>query len=92
MMLKRLKGSATEITTDKATVLFSYETPVAAFLHCAHGDYEPGLYRTGQHWSVTTTKYINQWLSSIKWPVVQADCGCENQCIEMPQWVLDSLL
>lgn len=60
MNLKPLKSNMTEVTTDKAVILFSYSTPVAA---CVHGD---GYYRTSKKWSVTTSRHINQWLDGVK--------------------------
>lgn len=38
-------------------VLFSYKTPVAAFVP------GQGYFRTSQNWSRTTSKHINRWLS-----------------------------
>jgi hypothetical protein len=40
------------------SVLFSYETPVAAFCE------EKGFMRTSTKYSVTTSKHINYWLNT----------------------------
>lgn len=56
MKLRTLGANRTEIECNGHTVLFSYNTPVAANL--ADG----GLVRTSQRYSVTTSKHINQWL------------------------------
>lgn len=56
MKLNTLGSNQNEITLPNGTViLFSYNTPVAA---CVEG----AFYRTGKHWSVTTSKHINKWL------------------------------
>lgn len=59
MKLKPLASNMTEVTTETATILFSYETPVAP---CIKGD---GYYRTDKKWSQTTTRHINKWLDGI---------------------------
>lgn len=41
---------------DGTVVLFSYKTPVAAFVPGT------GYVRTSTKWSVTTSKHINKWL------------------------------
>lgn len=56
MRLKVIGPNQTEIDTDKATVLFSYSTPVAA---CIVGR---GWVRTATTYSRTTSKHINAWL------------------------------
>ena len=57
MKLKPLGANRTEITLPTgAVVFFSYQTPVAA--QRAGG----GFVRTAEHYSVTTTRHINQWL------------------------------
>ena len=56
MNVKHLGPNKTEVGTSKATVLFSYDTPVAAFI------LGRGYVRTDKFWSVTTSKHINQWL------------------------------
>jgi hypothetical protein len=57
MKLKPLGANRTELTLPTgAVVFFSYQTPVAAQL--AQG----GFVRTAEHYSVTTSRHINQWL------------------------------
>lgn len=57
MKLKPLGANRTELTLPTgAVVFFSYSTPVAAQL--AQG----GFVRTDKHYSVTTSRHINQWL------------------------------
>jgi hypothetical protein len=61
MKLNAIGPNKTEIEIrcldgTEATVLFSYNTPVAA----RFGD---NFYRTDRKWSVTTSKHINQWLA-----------------------------
>ena len=55
MRLNNLGSNQTEIVNNKATILFSYNTPVAA---CVMGDW----FRTEVFYSVTTSKHINKWL------------------------------
>ena len=55
MNLQPIGSNQTEITTSNARILFSYKTPVAAFVDGA-------AYRTEKKWSVTTSRHINQWL------------------------------
>jgi hypothetical protein len=54
--LKPIGANVTELELGNAYVLFSYKTPVAAFVP------GKGYLRTAQKWSKTTTKHINQWL------------------------------
>ena len=55
-MLKQVGSNMTEITTATGNrVLFSYETPVAAYT-------EQGAVRTDTFYSVTTSKHINKYL------------------------------
>ena len=58
MKLRPIASSMTEVETAKATILFSYSTPVA----CCMND-GAGYFRTSQKWSVTTSKHINKWLA-----------------------------
>jgi len=55
MKLKPIASNQTELTVGEHTVLFSYETPVAAWT-------PDGAIRTSKKWSVTTSRHINQWL------------------------------
>jgi len=59
MKLNPIASNMTEVelTTDPAvTLLFSYKTPVAAFIAGR------GYFRTEHKWSVTTSKHITKWL------------------------------
>lgn len=57
MNLKPLGSNRTEVETERATILFSYRTPVAACMKDGSG-----FIRTDKSWSVTTSRHINQWL------------------------------
>ena len=61
MKLKPIASNMTEVETDVATILFSYQTPVA----CCMND-GSGYFRTSHRWSVTTSKHINKWLDGAK--------------------------
>jgi hypothetical protein len=61
MKVKRLGANKLEIETEKATVFFSYQTPVAALLHDGSG-----FIRINKKWSVTTSRHITQWLQGAK--------------------------
>ena len=68
MNLKRRgKTSATVISFGDVEVLFSYSTPVAAFVPGR------GYLRTAQHYSVTTSRHINQWICGESTTVPQAE-------------------
>ena len=54
--VRQLKSNMTELKRDSTTILFSYETPVAAHIP------GKGYYRTEKFWSVTTSRHINFWL------------------------------
>jgi hypothetical protein len=57
MLLKPLGANRTAIEfNDGSAVLFSYATPVAAFLPGT------GYVRTDKAWSRTTSKHITLWL------------------------------
>ena len=56
MQLTPIASNMTEVETSKARVLFSYRTPVAAYVF---GD---GFVRTEKWWSVTTSRHINKWI------------------------------
>lgn len=61
MKLKPLGSNQTELTLNNGvTVLFSYQTPVAAHIPGR------GFVRTEQHYSKTTTGHINKWLAGAK--------------------------
>jgi hypothetical protein len=56
MKLRKLGSNQTEISVGDNLVLFSYNTPVAAWVRGR------GWLRTEQKFSKTTTKHINAWL------------------------------
>jgi len=57
LSLKRQgKTSATVVSIGENEVLFSYETPVAAFVPGR------GYLRTDRHFSVTTSRHINKFI------------------------------
>mgnify|MGYP001311696988 FL=1 len=56
MQLTPIASNMTEIETDSARVLFSYRTPVAAYV------FGEGFVRTENWYSVTTSRHINKWL------------------------------
>ena len=47
------------IFSNNNLLLFSYETPVAAYVHGV------GFFRTLYPWSATTTRHINKWLKKV---------------------------
>jgi hypothetical protein len=51
----------TEVKTDAANILFSYETPVACFdnVSCSY-------FRTAKKHSTTTSRHINKWLDGVR--------------------------
>ena len=55
MKIKQLASNMTELQSGDCRILFSYETPVAAYIT------NQGLYRTSKKWSVTTSKHIGKW-------------------------------
>ena len=60
MKLKPIASNMTELEIGGVTVLFSYQTPVAA-------QTEDGFYcRTDKRWSVTTSRHINKWLAGAR--------------------------
>ena len=64
MKLKKIGSNMTELWTDSACVLFSYDTPVAANL------WDGGFVRTSTHYSPTTSRHINKWLDGRTAPEV----------------------
>lgn len=57
MKLKPIASNMTELHDNKGNViLFSYETPVAAFIQ------GQGYIKTAVHYSSTTTRHITKWL------------------------------
>ena len=55
MKLNPIGANQNEVEINGNRILFSYRTPVAAWI-----DGRP--YRTEKFWSVTTSKHINRWL------------------------------
>ena len=55
MQLTQIAPNQTEVETSEARILFSYRTPVAAYI------FGEGFVKTEQYWSVTTSKHINKW-------------------------------
>ena len=56
MQLTPIASNMTEVETSEARILFSYRTPVAAYV------FGEGMVRTAKWWSVTTSRHINKWL------------------------------
>ena len=56
MLLTPIASNMTEIETDDARILFSYRTPVAAYV------FGRGYVKTEKKWSVTTSRHINKWM------------------------------
>ena len=61
MQLVPLASNMTEVETDLGRVLFSYRTPVAAYVYGEDG-FGGGFVRTEKWYSVTTTRHINKWM------------------------------
>jgi len=58
MKVRIIANNMTEVQTDKATILFSYETPVACYMNDG-----TGFFKTDCRWSKTTSKHITKWLN-----------------------------
>ena len=56
MQLVPLASNMTEVETSEARILFSYRTPVAAYV------FGERFVRTEKWWSLTTSRHINKWL------------------------------
>ena len=56
MQLTPIASNMTEVETSEARILFSYRTPVAAYI------FGEGFVKTDQFWSVTTSRHINKWI------------------------------
>ena len=56
MQLNPIGSNMTEVETSEARILFSYRTPVAAYV------FGEGFVKTDKFWSVTTSRHINKWL------------------------------
>ena len=59
MQLTPIASNMTEVETSEARILFSYRTPVAAYV------FGRGYVRTETKWSVTTSRHINKWLDGV---------------------------
>lgn len=67
--VKSIGSNVSEVNTNSCTVLFSYETPVAAWIleynpRTDMLDREAHYFKTDTFWSATTSRHINKWLSS----------------------------
>jgi hypothetical protein len=74
--LNPIGANVTELELGDAYILFSYKTPVAAWISGR------GYLRTSAKWSKTTSKHINKWLMGANAQVVPqseiealVDCG-----------------
>ena len=56
MQLTPIASNMTEVETKEARILFSYKTPVAAYV------FGRGYVKTDKFWSVTTSRHINKWI------------------------------
>ena len=56
MQLTPIASNMTEVETSEARILFSYRTPLAAYV------FGEGFVTTEKFWSVTTSRHINKWL------------------------------
>lgn len=56
MELKMIAPNQVVVTTDKAKILFSYDTPVCAY------SYLDGFVKSDKFYSATTTRHINKWV------------------------------
>ena len=56
MQLTPIASNMTEVETSEARILFSYRTPVAAYI------FGEGFVKTEKYWSTTTSRHINKWL------------------------------
>lgn len=62
MELKNIGANKTELNVDGVVILFSYSTPVAAFVSTV-SNLPAGWYKTNKKHSKTTSKHVNQWYS-----------------------------
>ena len=82
MQLTPIASNMTEVETSEARILFSYRTPVAAYV------FGRGYVKTEKYWSVTTSRHINK---CIKMDLPQAGFVAVNT-EEVPQDYLDNLV
>ena len=57
MQLTPIASNMTEVETKEARILFSYRTPVAAYV------FGRGYVKTEKWYSTTTTRHINKWIN-----------------------------
>ena len=82
MQLTPIASNMTEIETKDARILFSYRTPVAAYV------FGRGYVKTEKWYSVTTTRHINKWIN-MDMPVSGYIAVTTE---EVPQTYLDTLV
>ena len=58
LKVKQVGSNMTQVERSDVVVLFSYSTPVAAFIPGR------GYIKTSTHYSVTTTKHISKWIGN----------------------------
>jgi ABC-type nitrate/sulfonate/bicarbonate transport system substrate-binding protein len=71
MQIENFGSNQVVVWTNGATVFYSYNTPVAAYI-LGRGGYDVSdskgrathYVKTSKFWSVTTSKHINSWLRS----------------------------
>jgi len=78
MKVRNVGSNMTELEINGYTVLFSYQTPVAALT-------PQGYTKTSQWYSQTTTRHINKWLGNKSYLRDGVDA------VEMPQDFFDSI-
>ena len=59
MQLTPIGSNMTEVETADARILFSYRTPVAAYV------FGEGYVKTSTWYSTTTSRHINKWLQGV---------------------------
>ena len=82
MQLTPIASNMTEVETKEARILFSYRTPVAAYV------FGRGYVKTEKWYSVTTTRHINKWIYMDMPVSVHIAVTTE----EVPQTYLDNLV
>lgn len=63
MKLRQINNNCHELVTKNASILFSYEVPVAVSFDLPIGD-KYGVYKTAEKHSTTTTRHINKWTAT----------------------------
>jgi hypothetical protein len=68
MRIRNIGSNQTQLELSNGThILFSYETPVAAFIP------GKGYVRSSKKYSVTTSKHVNAWAGKDASPVPQSE-------------------